>query len=79
MAALPPAGIERVGKSEQWLQQHSLPMSSIDRTMTAEIDRRLGLKINGQPLAASTASRWRIVARACSVAADEAGLTALDP
>ena len=49
-----------------------------DRERLAEIDRRPGLKLDGSPMAANTANRIRITARACVLAAIEAGATAAD-
>jgi integrase len=64
---------------ERWLTEHSLMLSTIDRESTAEIDRQLGLRLDGQPLSATTANRTRIVARACIVAAVQADAISGDP
>lgn len=64
---------------EAWLARSCLSLAEIDRERVAEIDRQLGLKLDGSPFAASTASRIRIVCRACIQAAVEAGAIAGDP
>ena len=48
-------------------------LRALDRDAVAEMDRQLGLRLDGQPLAATTANRMRIVARACVKAAVYAG------
>jgi integrase len=64
---------------EKWLRDNSVLIGSLDREAIAEIDRELGLRLDGQPTAASTANRTRIVARACVVAAVAAGAIHGDP
>ena len=64
---------------EKWLRDNSVLIGSLDREAIAEIDRELGLRLDGQPTAASTANRTRIVARACVVAAVAAGAIQGDP
>ena len=66
-------------KWEKWLRDNSVLIGSLDREAIAEIDRELGLRLDGQPTAASTANRTRIVARACVVAAVAAGAIHGDP
>jgi hypothetical protein len=56
---------DRDAHFEAWLMTSSLPLVDINRERVAEIDRQLGLKLDGSPLAATTASRLRIVSRAC--------------
>ena len=77
--ALRPDVDERESRWEKWLTDHSLMLSTIDRESTAEIDRQLGLRLDSQPLAATTANRTRIVARACIVGAVQAGAIPGDP
>lgn len=89
--AAPPAGLrpylqvalspgsERDEYLEAWLVANCLSLAEIDRERVAEIDRRLGLKLDGSPLAAWTANRFRIVSRACVHAAVEIGAIANDP
>ena len=77
--ALRPDADGREVRWEKWLSEHSLMLSTIDREPTAEIDWQLGLRLDGQPLSATTASRTRIVARACIVAAVHTGAISGDP
>jgi len=77
--ALRPDVDEREARWEKWLTDHSLVLSTIDRESTAEIDRQLGLRLDGLPLSATTANRTRIVARACIVAAVQTGAIPGDP
>ena len=77
--ALPPGSEPGDGHWEQWLAEHSILVSNLDREVVGELDRQLGLRLDGQPLAATTANRTRIVARACVVAAVAAGMTPGDP
>ena len=77
--ALRPDVDEREVRWEKWLTEHSLSLSTIDRQSTAEIDRQLGLPVDGLPLSATTANRTRIVARACIVAAVQTGAIPGDP
>jgi hypothetical protein len=70
---------ERDPAREAWLAKHSLCLSEIDRERVADIDRRLGLKLDGSLLVATSASRHRIVSRACIEAAVAIGAIADDP
>ena len=79
-AALAPATEpDRDDYLEAWLVSNGLSLAEIDRERVAEIDRQLGLKLDGSPLAATTASRIRIVSRACVEAAVAIGAIADDP
>lgn len=53
-------------------------MGDLDRDRTADIDRKLAVKLDGSPMAANTANRIRIVACACVQAAIEAGAVPAD-
>jgi len=89
--ATPPTGLRRylhVARApasdrdshlEKWLDTNCVTLAEIDRERVAEIDRQLGLKLDGSPLAATTASRIRIVSRACIEAAVAIGAIAEDP
>ena len=89
--ATPPAGLRRYlhvalapasdrdSHLEVWLDTNCVALAEIDRERVAEIDRQLGLKLDGSPLAATTASRIRIVSRACIEAAVAIGAIAEDP
>jgi integrase len=60
---------------EDWLRDHSLRLADLDRVNVGEIDRRLALRMDGAPLAATSANRTRIVCRACILAAVDANAT----
>lgn len=60
-------------KFESWLTKHGLPLAELDSERVAGIERDLRLKLDGTPLAATTASRTKIVCRACILAAVGAG------
>ena len=64
---------------ESWLDRNCLSLADLDRETMAEITRRLSLKLDDEPLAASTANRYRTNAHACVVAAVEAGAIPVDP
>jgi integrase len=77
--ALRPDSAERDERWEKWLREHSVMLRSLDREVVAEIDRQLALRLDGKPLAATTANRTRIVCRACVTAAVYAGAIEGDP
>jgi integrase len=77
--ALPPNADIDDPACRGWLERHSLRVSSLDANIVARIDRGLGLNMDGEPFAASTANRTRIVARACVSGAVDAGLIAVHP
>jgi len=58
------------------MAKNCLPLGELDRERIAEIDRRLGLKLDGYPMAANTANRIRTVARASVQSAMAAGAIA---
>ena len=62
------------GDWEDWLRDHSLRLSDLTRVNVGEVDRRLTLRADGTPLAATTANRPRIVSRACVNGAIDNGL-----
>ncbi len=63
---------------EKWMGRNCLMLGELDRERVADIDRRLGLKLDGSPMAANTANRIRIVARASVQSAIQAGAVAAD-
>jgi len=71
-------GSERDAQHEKWMGKNSLTLGDLDRERIADIDRRLGLKLDGSPLAANTTNRIRIIARASVQSAIEAGAVAAD-
>ena len=79
VALSPAAEHDRDASLEAWLATNCLSLVEIDRERVAEIDRQLGLKLDGSPLAATTANRIRIVSRACVQAAVSIGAIAGDP
>jgi integrase len=62
---LPPSGVPVDPEIEAWLETSQLRLSELTREILAEVDRRLGLGDWGQPLAPSTAGRFRKVSKAC--------------
>ncbi|MEY2591945.1 MAG: hypothetical protein QOJ67_3929 [Acidimicrobiaceae bacterium] len=65
--------------SATWLGQSSLQLGQLTRGLLAEVDQALGLRADGEPLAPSTASRFRKVSRACIRRAVELGVLDIDP
>ncbi len=63
---------------EKWMAKNSLTLGDLDRERIADIDRRLGLKLDGSPMAANTTNRIRIIARASVQSAIEAGAVTAD-
>lgn len=62
-----------------WLDQWSLRLRQLDRATLAEVDRCLGLRDDGGPLAPNTANRRRTVSRACIRRAVDLGVLEVDP
>ena len=77
-ALSPNAECGRDARFEKWMARTCLTLGELDRERIANIDRRLGLKLDGSPLAATTANRIRIVARASVQSAIGAGAVAAD-
>ena len=63
---------------ERWLARNCLTLGELDRDRIADIDRKLALKLDGSQMAANTANRVRIVARACIQSAIAAGAVSAD-
>lgn len=63
----------------RWLDDSCAVLSDLNRKMLADVDARLGLGLDGRPLSASTANRYRKVARACVRRAVELELLDIDP
>ena len=72
-ALTPNSGSGRDVKWERWMTRHCLTLGDLDRDRIADIDRKLAIKLDGSPMAANTANRIRIIARACVHAAIDAG------
>jgi integrase len=70
------AGIE---ECERWLGRWSLALGQLNRELLAGVERDLALADDGRPLAASTAARYRKVAKACIRRAVELEVLPADP
>ena len=77
-ALVPGSESRRDVRLEKWMSRHCLTLGDLDRERIAVIDRKLALKLDGSPMAANTANRIRIVARACVQAAIDAGAVPVD-
>lgn len=75
----PEFDLEPAHISEQWLSRWSLALTSLDKALLSEVDRSLGIGDRGQPLAPSTAGRFRKVSRSCIRRASELDLIDRDP
>lgn len=64
---------------EAWMTKYSLPLFSLNRQVLAEVDHRLGLKLDGGMLAATTANRFRTVSKSCIRRAFDLGVLSSDP
>ena len=71
------AGVEN--DCRQWLDSWSMRLTQLDRSRLGDIDRRLGLRDDGQPLAPRTAARYRKIAKSCVRRAVELEILASDP
>ena len=67
------------GECDRWLDTWSLPLSDLSRALLAQVDTELGLGADGQTLAASTAVRFRTVAKSCIRRAVELEVISSDP
>ena len=61
----PEVAVDGADAREAWLVNHGLSLGELNRSVLADIDRRLGLGLDGQPLGPATAGRFRKVARSC--------------
>ena len=75
----PGVDVDSSSPHEDWLTRVMPAIGALDRVRLAEVDRQLGLGDDGRPFAASTASRYRKVARACVRRAVELELLPTDP
>jgi len=66
-------------QAEKWLDRWCHPLQELDRSLLAEVDRQLGIGVNGDVLAQTTASRYRKSARACVRRAVDLGQLDFDP
>jgi integrase len=80
LRALPPDGAIEVDSGfERWLGRWSLPLNRLDAEVLARVDQRLGVGDQGQPLAGSTANRYRRVAHSSIRRAVELRVLGADP
>lgn len=73
---------DRVGEDQQledWMNRYCLALGDLTRDRVADISRQLTLKLDGTPLAAATANRYRTNCHDCVRAAVEAGALQADP
>jgi hypothetical protein len=64
---------------DRWLGRWGLTLGELNRELLADVERRLAAGDKGQPLAASTAGRYRKVAHTCVKPAVELGRLPADP
>lgn len=69
----------RIRAYEDWMTKNCLPVGELNRGRVATIDRQLAVRLDGLPMAATTANGNRTVARACVHAAVDAGAISVDP
>ena len=70
---------EVISEFEEWMSRFSLTLGDLNRDRVGRISRMLSLKLDGTPLAAATANRYRTNCHDCVVAAVEAGAIQFDP
>jgi integrase len=75
----PDAAAPTPDSPERWLDRWCLQLGQLNRALLADVDRRLAIGDNGQPLSASTAARFRKVSRACIRRAVELEILPADP
>ena len=67
------------GECDRWLSRWSRPLADLTREHLAIVESGLARGLDGVPLAASTAGRYRKVARACVRRAVDLGIIPADP
>ena len=75
----PDVAVDENHECEKWLSRHCLVLGELDRELLADVDRALGIALDGAPLAPSTAGRFRKVSRSCIRRAVDVGVLAVDP
>ena len=65
--------------SEAWLQRWVVTLGQLDEEMLAMADRQLGIGLEGQPLAATTSTRFRRTAKSCIQRAADLKLIEANP
>ena len=58
-------GVDTDERVERWLDRWCYQLDQLDRSLLADVDRRLGIGVTGRALAPTTALRYRKAARAC--------------
>lgn len=76
---LEPGAVVEDDECRRWLERWSLPLSDLTRENLAGIELLLSRTLDGQPLAPSTAGRYRKVSRACIRRAVDLGVLTADP
>lgn len=75
----PDSVAERDDTIEAWLERHILRLEDLDRERVRTIAHALMLRVDGTPLAPSTAARFRATCHACLLAAVDVGALEVDP
>ena len=58
-------GAQRDERVERWMNRWCYSLHELDRSILAEVDRQLGIGVQGKVLSPTTAMRYRKAARAC--------------
>lgn len=75
----PDAQIDPDDPCEKWLARWSAPLDLLDRELLAKVEQQLATGLDGTPLAASVAKRYRSTSHACIRRAVELGVLPADP
>lgn len=81
LTSLRPDGVSEDDGAEGWLEQWSLQLGQLSRSVLAgmDIDGQLGRSVKDKPLAPSTSARYRKVSKACIRRAADVGVIPADP
>jgi len=72
-------GAPTIDRTERWRDRWCYSLDQLDRSILAEVDRRLGMGVGGQVLSPTTALRYRKAARSCIRRAVDLDLIERDP
>src|SRR5215207_5369904 len=75
----PDCAPDAASAAEKWLRRWGLTLGDLNRSLLADVERRLSLGDAGQPLATATAGRYRKVAQSCVRRAGELEKLPSDP
>ena len=75
----PDGAPDAANESEKWLSRWGVTLGDLNRSLLADVERRLSLGDAGQPLAMATAGRYRKVAHSCVRRAVELDMLSSDP